>query len=193
MYQLAGDPTAPHRLGMKLPSFCPLCAPNEWLEEKDYGWALREQEPQIGSGLAGADGSLGRCFTYRLKLHPAAVKGEEHRMVAVVHLLAVMAKDVASRCKECCGLQEHSAACEVVAKLQVLGMLLFPSCLPLSSLSSAALDACTGWQSLMPTIMSTCGSSAASDSSVWAITTAGNALSTKQPETAARLWHQRQK
>lgn len=83
MYQLAGDPTAPYRLGMKLPSFCPLCAPDEWLEDRDYGWALREQEPQIGSRMAGVDGSLGRCFTYRLKLHPYAVKGD-HSCVGIL-------------------------------------------------------------------------------------------------------------
>lgn len=79
LYRLSGDPTAPYKYGMKLPGLCPSCAPDNWLGDCRDGeppdW-LSESEPQIGTGLAGADGRLGRCFTYRLTLHQDAIMGE---------------------------------------------------------------------------------------------------------------------
>lgn len=75
MYQMAGDFTARHKMGMELSGLCPQCAPDGFLPDREQDWSAWQQGPEIGSDLAGADGSLGRCFTYRIKLHPCAVQG----------------------------------------------------------------------------------------------------------------------
>lgn len=76
MYELCGDPTASSTFGVS-GSQCMACITEEVMGATRAATATSAGvSGVVGAGIAGADGLLGRCLTYKLRLHGSAVDGE---------------------------------------------------------------------------------------------------------------------
>lgn len=95
LYELCGDPTASKYFGIDDGQFGFKSIINLFTEVDD-GECEEVDDAVVGTGIAGADGLLGRCLTYKLRLPKPAVDGEPSHPISAISATTITQDDQSS-------------------------------------------------------------------------------------------------